>query len=137
MILTWGGMLMTFWSAEASQSVLEGFSAARPLLTRVVRDFPPAAHAGELFVQQSLALDWTRRAAYAVVAREELSRDKRRVLRWIDVHMGPVTWQILDRTGYHSALVLLRRAHQTAVHAFTDGRRFAADPTEDHFRPVK
>lgn len=36
MTLTWGGLLMTFWSAEAVQSVLEGFAAARPMLAHVV-----------------------------------------------------------------------------------------------------
>ena len=34
--------------------------------------------------------------SYAIVAREELSRDKRRMIR-LDIFMGPVTWQILDQ----------------------------------------
>lgn len=47
--------------------------------------------------------------SYAIVAREELSRDKRRMIR-LDIFMGPVTWQILDQAGYTSALEILRRA---------------------------
>jgi hypothetical protein len=45
-----------------------------------------------------------------------MSRDNRRLLRWLDIHMGPVTWQILDQVGYKSAVGLLRRAHATAGH---------------------
>jgi len=37
MTLTFGGILMTFWSAEAAQSVLESFAAARPLLASLMR----------------------------------------------------------------------------------------------------
>lgn len=135
MALTWGGLLMTFWSAEAAQGVLEGFAAARPLLAQVVREAPPARPTGEPFAQQTLALDWTRRPTYAVVAREELAADKSRVIRWIDLHMGPVTWQILDLAGYRSAMEILRRAHSTAIGVFTDGRKFKADPTRDDYTP--
>jgi hypothetical protein len=45
-----------------------------------------------------------------------MSRENRRLLRWLDIHMGPVTWQILDQVGYKSAVGLLRRAHATAGH---------------------
>jgi hypothetical protein len=134
MALIWGGMLMVFYSAQAAQGVLEGFAAARPILTHVVRSSPPVP-AAEPGVQQTLSLDWTRRAPYAVVPREELSADKRRVIRWIDIHMGPVTWQILDQEGYKSALDILRLAHKTAVHVFNDGRKFRADPTRDDYTP--
>jgi hypothetical protein len=138
MSLVWGGLLMTFWSAEATQSVLEGFSAARPMLAHLVREFPPTPRpATEYFAQQTLALDWTRRVSYAVVTREELSRDKRRMFRWLDLHMGPVTWQILDQEGYKSALEILRRAHKTATHIFLDGPKFRADPTRADYQPPK
>jgi hypothetical protein len=138
MTLTWGGLLMTFWSAEATQSVLEGFAAARPMLAHVTRQFPPPPTVTtEPFAHQTLALDWTRRVSYAIVAREELSRDKLRLLRWLDIFMGPVTCQILDQTGYRSALEILRRAHATATHVFLDGSKFRADPTRDDYRPPK
>lgn len=137
MTMTWGGILMTFWSAQAAQSVLEAFAAARPLLAPLLRRIPPPpAPALEPFAAQTIALDWTRRASYAVLARDELARDRRRQLNWIDIHCGPCTWQILDQDGYHSAVDLLRRAHSTAVHVFTDGPRFSADPTLDDYRPM-
>lgn len=137
MTMTWGGILMTFWSAQAAQSVLEAFAAARPLLAPLLRRIPPPpTPALEPFAAQTIALDWTRRASYAVLARDELARDRRRQLNWIDIHCGPCTWQILDRDGYHSAVDLLRRAHSTAVHVFTDGPRFSADPTLDDYRPM-
>jgi hypothetical protein len=34
-----------------------------------------------------------------VVPREELSRDRSRQVCWLDLHMGPVTFQILDQAG--------------------------------------
>ena len=58
----------------------------------------------------------------------------RRLLRWLDIHMGPVTWQVLD---HKSALRLLRRAHATAVHVFLDSTNFRAYPTRDDYRPPK
>lgn len=136
MTMTFGGILMTFWSAQASQSVLEAFAAARPLLTSLMRQIPPPAQPPlEPFAQQTIALDWTRRATYAVVAREELARDRRRMIRWIDIHCGPCTWQILDQDGYQSAVGLLRRAHSTAIHVFPDGATFSTDPTHDDYQP--
>lgn len=136
MTVIWGGILMTFWSAQAAQSVLEAFAAARPLLAPLLRRIPPPPQPPlEPFAAQTIALDWTRRASYAVVAREELARDRRRTIRWIDIHCGPCTWQILDQEGYVSATELLRRAHSTAIHVFTDGPSFSADPTEDSYRP--
>lgn len=136
MTITWGGLLMTFWSAQAAQSVLEAFAAARALLAHLPHRIPaPPVSTGEPFAQQTLALDWTRRASYAVVAREELARDKRRAIKWIDLYLGPVTWQLLDREGYMSALALLRRAHSTSIHVFADGKKFSADPTRDDYRP--
>lgn len=59
----------------------------------------------------------------------------RRLLRWLDIHMGPVTWQVLDQVGHKSALRLLRRAHATAGHVFLDSTKFRADPTRDDYRP--
>lgn len=136
MVVTWSGIMLTFWSAQAAQSVLEAVSAARPLLATLLRRIPPAPQpAHEPFVQQTIALDWTRRATYAVVPREELARDRRRTIRWIDIHCGPCTWQVLDRAGYDSAVELLRRAHSTAVHVFADGPAFGTDPTRDDFQP--
>lgn len=129
-----------------SDDVLVGAGSAK--CARSVRGRPPTARTAaaphpaaptpalEPFAAQTIALDWTRRASYAVVARDELARDRRRQLHWIDIHCGPCTWQILDQDGYHSAVDLLRRAHSTAVHVFTDGPRFSADPTLDDYRPT-
>lgn len=135
MTLMWGGMMMVFWSAEAAQGVLEGFWAARPLMAQIASKIPPPRVAAEPFAYQALALTWKYRPTYAVVPRQELSSDKRRTIRWIDIHMGPVTWQILDQAGYRSALEILRRAHSTAISEFSDGEQFKADPTSDDYTP--
>ncbi|MDP7707452.1 hypothetical protein [Mycobacterium sp. TY815] len=136
MAVTWGGILMTFWSTQAVQSVLEAFAAARALTAPLMRRIPaPPTPPLEPFAVQTIALDWTRGVSYAVLAREELARDRTRTLRWIDLHCGPCTWQILDQEGYASALELLRRAHRTAVHVFADGSTHSDDPTLDDYRP--
>ncbi|WP_232076819.1 hypothetical protein [Mycobacterium gallinarum] len=89
----------------------------------------------EPFALPTVAIDWMRRPAYAVVPRQELSRDRARQLRWLDLHMGPVTFQILDQAGGISAVELLTTAHRTGVQVFLDGPDFAADPRERDYAP--
>ena len=113
--LQWGGMLMTMLSAQAIQGVLEGFSAARSAMALIPRQIPaPTPAVADPFALPTVAIDWTRRPAYAVVPRQELSRDRSRQLRWLDLHMGPVTFQMLDQAGCLGAVALLRTAHRTA-----------------------
>ncbi|WP_235718656.1 hypothetical protein [Mycolicibacterium goodii] len=80
-----------------------------------------------------MAIDWMRRPAYAVVPRQELSRDRTRQIRWLDLHMGPVTFQILDQDGAVSAVDLLTTAHRTAAQVFLDGPDFAGDPRDQDY----
>jgi hypothetical protein len=117
----WGGALMTMLSAQAIQGVLEGFATARSVMAMIPRRIPaPVPGPAEPFALPTVAIDWTRRPAYAVVPRQELSRDHSRQLRWLDLHMGPVTFQVLDQAGCLGAVALLRTAHQTAIQAWTD-----------------
>jgi hypothetical protein len=78
----------------------------------------PAPGPADPFAVPTVAIDWTRRPAYAVVPRQELSRDRSRLIRWLDLHMGPVTFQVLDQAGCRGAVALLRAAHRTAVKVF-------------------
>ncbi|NKZ70023.1 hypothetical protein GTA09_09150 [Rhodococcus hoagii] len=55
---------------------------------------------------------------------------QRRTIYWADVHMGPVTWRIIDHVGYSSLISALRTAHKTAVAAFPDGAKYRKDPTK-------
>lgn len=129
--LQWGGILMTILSAQAIQGVLEGFSATRSAMTLIPRQIPaPASSAADPFALPTVAIDWTRRPAYAVVPRQELSRDGSRQLRWLDLHMGPVTFQILDQAGCGGAVQLLFTVHRTAIQVFLDGPDHAQDPTD-------
>jgi len=70
-----------------------------------------------------------------VVPRQELSRDRSRQVKWLDLHMGPVTFQILDQAGCAGAVELLHTAHRTAVQVFRDGPDHAQDPTADDYTP--
>ncbi|MGP4057762.1 hypothetical protein ACTWP6_23550 [Mycobacterium sp. 4D054] len=133
--LQWGGLLMTMLSAQAVQGVLEGFCAARAAMTLIPRSIPAPVPAAEPFAVPTVSIDWTRRPAYAVVPRQELSRDRSRQLRWLDLHMGPVTFQILDQEGGVSAVELLTTAHRTGAQVFLDGPDFAADPRDRDYTP--
>jgi hypothetical protein len=131
--LNWGGVLMNFLSARAAQGVLEGLSAARCTLISVPGNIGPAHE--DPYDQPMIAVDWQGRPGYAVNARTSVTPDKRRTARWTDVYMGPITFQILDRAAFHSAVEVLRLVHRTAVAVCLDGSAHAADPTEDSYVP--
>ncbi|MBB5916866.1 hypothetical protein BJY24_005778 [Nocardia transvalensis] len=131
--LTWGGILLRFTSANAAQGVLEGFAAARGHLLGVDRIAPPAPAGTGDYALAGLQLTWARRTPYAAVHRHAYSDSQRRDLHWVDLHMGPVTWQILDRQGYDSAIDILTRTHRTAVEVCPDGHWYRHDPTADNY----
>jgi hypothetical protein len=66
--------------------VLEGFATARSAMVLIPRRIPaPAPGPEDPFALPTVAIDWTRRPAYAVVPRQELSRDRSRLIRWVSV----------------------------------------------------
>ena len=131
--LTWGGVLMTFFNAQAAQGVLEGVSAARHTLIYVPEKVGPLHE--DPYEQPTISIEWKRRPQYAVLPRSSVSADQRRTAKWTDIYMGPITWQLLDRAAYHSATEVLREAHRTAVAVCLDGHRHRADPTRDDYTP--
>jgi hypothetical protein len=134
--VVWGGIALRFLSAAAASTVLEGFAAVRPLLMHVDNTAPVQEPPTGTYAVPALALTWTWPTDYAVVHRNSYSQTWKRTLHWVDLHMGPVTWQIIDHTGYHSAIELLREAHRTAVAVCADGGTWRADPTNpDYTRP--
>lgn len=132
-VVTIGALLQTFWSAQAAQGVLEGLSAAKHTLVHLPTDVAPASD--DEYPQPTIAIDWTRRPEYAVMPRVRVTEDKRRTLKWTDVYMGPITFQVLDRAAFHSLMELLRDAHRTAVVVCLDGHKHRADPTRDDYKP--
>lgn len=134
--LMWGGILLRFVSAEAAQGVLEGFAAARAALSRLDNNVAAQAPAQGCveFASQTMELTWTRRATYAVVPQSRYSERLRRTVHWVDLHMGPVTWQIIDHVGFQSAIDILRTAHKTAVGVCLDGGKFRSDPTRSDYQ---
>lgn len=132
--VVWGGILLRFLSADAAQGVLEGFVAARSHLVGLDNTAPTTDPAPESVVARpAIELMWIRRPGYASVHQSAYINQLRRTVHWIDLHMGPVTWQIVDHTGFHGALEVLRKAHRTAVGVFLDGGKFRADPTRDGY----
>jgi hypothetical protein len=55
------------------------------------------------------------------------------VVHWVDLHTGPITWQIRDQAGLRSATDVLRHVHRTAVGVFLDGDQHTQDPADDTY----
>lgn len=133
--LTFGTTLMNLYSASAAQGLLEAFAAARAAMAQVPREIPaPAAPPYEPFARTTLAIEWTRRPTYCVVPHSEPNKLNTAVIHWVDLHCGPITFQLRDQLGLTSTLALLVRMHKTAVAVFVDGAEHQDDPTGDDYR---
>lgn len=130
MTVTIGYLMMTFTSAETAQKVLEGFAAARAALMGLDNLAPAPAAPGSDFARNVLSITWIYPPTYAIVRGNRYSEAERRNIRWVDLHMGPITWRIADHTGYHGLLEQLHTAHKTAAATFLDGPKFRKDPTK-------
>jgi hypothetical protein len=132
--LVWGGVMITLYSAAATHGVLEGFVTARAAIAQVPREIPPPASVYESsFARPTVAIEFTGRPTYAVVQHSGPARTGDRVIHWVDLHMGPITWQIRDQVGLRGATELLHRAYKSAVAIFLDGDQHRDDPTSgDH-----
>lgn len=131
--LTLGTVHQNFWSAQASQGVLEGMSAAKATLAHLPSNVGPSDSDG--YDQPAIAIDWTKRPAYAVTPRARVTTDKRTTLKWTDVYMGPVTFQVLDRAAFYSVVELLRDVHRISAAVCLDGAKYRGDPTRDDYKP--
>ncbi len=128
--MTLGTVLMAFWSASAAQGVLEGVSAARATLMHMPTEMAVSA---DPYGQPTIAVDWTSRPNYAAIPQTRVTDDQRRTLRWTDVHMGPLTWQILDRAAFHALTSILRDVHRTACVV----SRWRQAPRRSHRRQLR
>jgi hypothetical protein len=135
--VVWGGVLVTLFSAAAAQGLLEGFGAARQGSARLPREISPPSVAESRFARSIVAMEFTYRPTYVVVPQSGAAGTPRRAIHWIDLHTGPITWQIRDQVGLRSATALLKHVHKTAVAVFLDGPAHADDPTVDHYRGPK
>jgi hypothetical protein len=133
--LTFGTTLMLLYSADATQGLLEAFATARGAMARVPRLIAaPATPPYAGFARTTLSIEWTRRPSFCVVPQCGPAKAEGTVTHWVDLHCGPLTFQIRDQQGLKSTLHLLTRAHQTAIAVFLDGPDHAADPTSDDYR---
>jgi hypothetical protein len=133
--LTFGTTLMSLYSADATQGLLEAFATARNAMARVPRLIAaPATPPYAPFARTTLSIEWTRRPSFGVVPQWGPGKSDGTVVHWVDLYCGPLTFQIRDQQGLKSTLQLLTRAHQTAIAVFLDGPDHAADPTSDDYR---
>jgi hypothetical protein len=132
--VNWGGVLITVFSAAAAQGLLEGFAAAHQAVARIPREIPPPATvSAPQFARPIVAMEFTYRPTYVVVPQSGRARSGDRTIHWVDLHTGPITWQIRDQAGLRSATELLAHVHTTAVAVFLDGPTHAEDPTIGHY----
>lgn len=135
--LAWGGILMTFLNAQAAQGVREALSAARPTMVNLPTDLGAARPSDEdPYDRPTVAIDWTQRPTYAVMPRETQTPHHQRTVRWTDVYLGSLTFQILDRAAFHSTMEILELAHHTAIAVCLDGEQHRADPTTAGYRAL-
>jgi hypothetical protein len=107
--MAWGGVLITVYSAGAAQ---------------LPREIPSPPTPYEVpFARPIVAMEWTRRPAYAVVPQSGPYKTNDGVIHWVDLHMGPITWQIRHLVGLRSATELLRpRLHHRGRGVFGRAR---------------
>lgn len=132
--VNWGGVLITLYSAAAAQGLLEGFAAARQDVARIPREIPPPpAPSAPRFARPIVAMEFTYRPTYVVVPQSGMARSGDRRIHWVDLHTGPITWQIRDQAGLRSATEVLQQVHATAAAVFLDGPENAEDPTAGYY----
>lgn len=127
----WGEIFMRFTSAEQVWTVLAAFGAVREALRGVAGNAALEAVSGEQWPGYSVvSVTWTRPPEWSVVPQSSYDERRRRAVHYVDVHMGPVQWRVVDWAGYEAALALLRNAHRTAVTVCRDGGKFRVDPSK-------
>jgi hypothetical protein len=133
--LTLGTTLMGVYTCQAAQGLLEAFAAARAAMARVPREIPsPAMPPNEPIARTTLAVDWTRRPVYSVVAQSGANKLHSAVIHWVDLYCGPMTFQIRDQIGLRSAIDLFTTVHKTAIAVCLDGPEYTTDPTAHDYQ---
>ncbi|KPN46867.1 hypothetical protein [Mycobacterium intracellulare] len=127
--MTFNGIHMLIYSCHAAQGLLEAFAAARGQMIHLPTHIPTRQVETHEHERIALSVEWTRRPAYAVVTQSALNKLKTARIHWIDLHTGPITWQIRDRAALLSVIELLNRVHKTSIAVFPDGEHYSADPT--------
>lgn len=127
----WGDVYIRFTSAAQVSAMLAAFGAVRAAMRGVDGAVPDGSVHGPVWPWVSvLSVTWKRPPDWSVVSQSRFDQHQRRKVYWVDVHMGPVLWRVVDWTGYESALALLRNVHRTAVAVFADGGKFRTDPSK-------
>jgi hypothetical protein len=129
MIVAFGHVMMNFRTAEAVSGVIGGFAAVRSALRGADGNAPHHTQPGAEFAAAAVSIVWRAAPEFAVVPDNRYIEEQRRIIHWVDLHMGPITWRITDRVGYDTLMNEFRRVHRTAVGVFRDGGRFRRDPT--------
>jgi hypothetical protein len=112
--MTWGGILMTL-DTHAAQGLFEAFAAARAKIALVPREIPPPAQGSRRGLRPpdiGDRLDPAHLRGHRRIGHEQGGRQDGAL---VNLHTGPITWQIRDHVGLRSAMELLTSAHKTAI----------------------
>jgi len=127
----WGDIFMRFTSAAQVAAFLAAFGAVREALRGAAGTAPLDTVSGDEWPGVStVSVTWTRPPEWTVVNQTAYDERRRRTLHYVEVHMGPIQWRVVDWAGYEAAMTLLRNVHRTAVTVFTDGGKFRTDPSK-------
>jgi hypothetical protein len=74
-------------------------------------------------------MEFTGRPTYAVMQQSGPARSGHRIIHWVDLHTGPIAWQIRDHAGLNSATEILHRAYTSSIAVFPDSAQHQDDPT--------
>jgi len=129
MTVTWGDVIMRFTSAAQVHAMLAAFAAVRAALRGIPGNVPTRTDPDGNPWLSVVSIAWLETPTWVVVPQSRYDEKRRTTAHYVDIHMGPVLWRIVDWAGYESALALLRNAHRTAVAVFSDGGKFRTDPT--------
>jgi len=121
--------MIALYSADAAHGLMEAFVTARAATARLPRLIPPPVRRDESpFARTTVSMEFTRRPIYAVVQQNGPAASGDRVIHWVDLHSGPITWQIRDQAGLHSVTEILHRAYISAIAVFPDCAQHQDDP---------
>ena len=91
---------MRFTSAAQVSAVLAAFGAVRGALRGAAGTAPLEAVSGDEWPGVStVSVTWTRPPEWTVVTQTAYDERRRRTLHYVEVHMGPIQWRVVDWAG--------------------------------------
>jgi hypothetical protein len=121
-------------SPKCLKTGIDGYTAAGEE-SILVSAFAAHAHQQCPVRRPTLAVEWNRGPSYAVMPREELSTHWRWVIEWNDVHVGAVTFRVLDQAAFYSGVEVCGALTALPSTCAPDGPARRRSTRDDHRPP--